>query len=186
MRRQLALIAIVVIPGIVVSLRTLAQEPKADSALKPLVTHHGRLSKVVEPRIVRITNDREWQALWREHNVGKSKDAPDEYARMEFDFDRVMVIAVFQGEGILCGGYDVDSIAEAKDRLRLRVRPLYYQLAGRPGDEKLLGSSGWGVFVIPRSNKKIVLEKDVKGMVTDPPKWKKWTTLPAIEPTRGR
>src|SRR5260221_649111 len=136
MRSSFKSILFVLTCGVSVTWTAPAQERKADSALKPLVTLYGRQSMVTKPRIVRITSDREWQALWREHQLGQLKEATGEYEKIEFDFNRLMVIAVFQGEGILCGGYDVDSITESKDRLKVRVRCLYYQLAGLPGDEK--------------------------------------------------
>ena len=134
---------------------------------------------------MRVVNERDWQSLWSEHQFGKSKEAAGNDVRVEFDFSHVIVIAVFQGKGILCCGYKLDSILETKDRLTLRVRALYYQLSPT-ADSKHLTSSGWGVFVIPRSDKQIVLEQDVRLLVNDPPKWKKWTTISAIEPPRSR
>jgi hypothetical protein len=35
--------------------------------------------------------------------------------------------------------------------------------------------------ILPRSNKEVVLEHDVRNLIAEPPKWKEWARFPALE-----
>jgi hypothetical protein len=166
------------------ALEAAAQQPAGGNALKPLVTLYGQHSKITKPKELRITSEKEWQALWWEHQ--------DDKQTMNLDFNRVMVVAVFQGDGGLCSGIEVDSIIEERDRLIVRARCVYFQLSPspeffkRPDAANIIGSQAWGIFVMPRSNKQILLQRDDQRMINSPPKWVKWTTFPAIAHLAGR
>ena len=157
---------------------TIAQEPTNNATVKPLMTLYGQHSKITKPKKVRITSDREWKALWSEHQLDQSR------TRAELDFSRVMVIAIFQGDGMLYGGYDVERIIEGKDRLTVRVRPLYFQVSVSASVD-VMSSKAWGIFVLPLSDKQIVIEGDERKLIDSPYRWVKWTMFPAI-PSRDR
>src|SRR5262249_1081865 len=115
---------------------------------------------------------------------------PSNDISMNVDFETLMVIAVFRGRGAFCSGCEVDSIDEDSGRLTLRVRENGYQTgswADRSFLDRGLSAKAWGVFVLPRSNKQIVLEGDTRQFISDQPKWVRWSTFPALLPvTRNR
>ncbi|OWK45835.1 hypothetical protein FRUB_02166 [Fimbriiglobus ruber] len=88
-----------------------------------------------------------------------------------------MVVAVFQGEGINCEGYEVHSVTEDKDRLLVRVQGQYFQTG-----DGAAATEAWGVFVLPRSAKPVVIELDTKSLIADPPKW---TRVAELKPGDG-
>jgi hypothetical protein len=162
--------------------------PTQTTPATPLMTLYGKHSGIKEPKLVRITSEKEWNDLWSAHQTAPSDRRICDLNDLRFDFNQVMVIAVFQGDGAFCRGYEFHSITEDQRRIVLRVHPLYFQLmpavAARGG--KLLGSQAWGVFVLPQSNKAIVLERDDRAMITSPPKWVRWTTFPPTSPQSER
>ena len=149
----------------------------ATHALKPLQSLHGRYSKIVQPKLLRITTDDEWRSLWAEHTGGEAEPA----AGINPDFRQEMVIAIFEGSGSLCSGFDVDSIAETSDCITIRVHRFGFQVTlSTSADSSAWTSQAWGIFILPRSDKKIVLEQDKNPHFNRPPQWVKWKTLPAI------
>jgi hypothetical protein len=163
--------------------RALAQERNTSSAGKPLVTLYGENSKVTDPKFVRITSEEQWTSTWFQIQLGAPGQPQSNNARMQIDFDKTMVIAVFGGNATMCAGYDVDSLAEDHKRITLRVQKLHYQIspaADYKDIEHCFRCQPWGFFVLPRSDKEIVLERDDRGRLDMPHKWVKWKTLPAI------
>jgi hypothetical protein len=159
--------------GVMVGVSDGRSDEKADpSGAKPLLTLHGRNSKIVKAKLLRITTAEGWRALWMEHKTGSAKptDVPKDLEYAELDFDRVMVIAVFEGEGINCRGYSSHSITEVDGRIRVRVTAHTYQSGIDTPD-----TQAWGILVLPRSNKEVVLEHDVRSLIDEPAKWQEWT-----------
>jgi hypothetical protein len=152
-------------------------EEKVEVGTKPLFAMHGRNSKITKQKLLRITKAEEWQALWMEHKIGsaKPKDVPGDFEYSNLDYDKVMVIAVFEGEGINCRGYTSHSIREVETRVVVRVNAHTYQSGINTPD-----TQAWGILVIPRSSKEVVLEHDVRGLIEAPPEWKEWARFPAL------
>jgi RNA polymerase sigma factor (sigma-70 family) len=147
------------------------------SGVKPLLTLHGRNSKIKEPKLLRITTADEWQSLWMEHKTGsaKPKEVPDDLECTELDFDKVMAIAVFEGDGHNCRGYSSHSIAQTEGRILVRLEAHTYQSLGDSP-----GTQAWGILILPRSNKEVVLQHDVRNLIADAPKWEEWTRFSAL------
>jgi hypothetical protein len=173
---ELALLALAC--ALVGALETGSQPPAGPNSVKPLTSLYGRYSKITKPKELRILSEEEWQALWQEHH-GEGRN-------LDFDFNRVMVIALFQGNGSLCSGIEVDSITEERDRLVVRVRHLYFSVTLAAGVEFDIDSQAWGIFALSRSNKQVVLEKDDRVLRDSPPKWVLWKTFPAISQSSRR
>ena len=154
-------------------------DDKADvTGTKPLITLHGRNSKIKKPKLVRITTAEAWRALWLEHQTGSAMpaDVPGDLESADLDFEKVMVIAVFEGEGSNCRGYSSHSVNVVEGRIRVRVLAHTYQSGIDTPDTR-----AWGILVLLRSNKEVVLEHDVRSLLADPPKWKEWTRFPSLE-----
>jgi hypothetical protein len=159
-------------------------EENAPGSVRPLMTLHGRSSKITTQRVLRVTTEAEWEALWAEHKLGSPapKTLPRDFEHAELDFARVMVIAVFEGEGVGCGGYTAHSVTEGPDRLTVRLLAYAYQTGFAPGI-LVPPTQGWGLLVLLRSRKAVVLERDIRVLIRHPPKWEKWKTFPSL---RGR
>jgi len=161
-----------------------AEQKAKPPAGKPLLTMYGANSKITKKKLLRVTSAKQWEALWAEHKLGSPipKKLPDGFEYVELDFDKVMVIAVFGGG--CCTGYTVDSIMNTKTRITVRVKAHTYQTGFiRPErcDSQVSETQAWGIFVLPRSDKEVLLEQDVRTLLADPPRWKPWKTLPAIK-----
>jgi hypothetical protein len=163
-----------------IGLAFVSSPPNAQAATykgnQPLLALTGRKSKVLAPGYHRIETAEAWKALWMRHQTGKSKPdtAPENLHHVDVDFDRCIVIAVFQGDGSSCEGYEVDSIQESASRILVRVRAHHVQT----GQGYVHESEAWGVFVIPRSRKPVVVELDTRSLIRSPPKWTKVADLP--------
>jgi len=158
-------------------------QPIADMPVaKPLLTMHGRNSKITKRKLLRITTAEDWWALWAEHKTGspKPKDLPGNLDFAELDFEKVMAIAVFEGQGNNCRGYTSHSITEVQDRLVVRLHAHTYQ----SGVDTPV-TQAWGILIIPRSSKVVVLEHDVRALLDDPPEWKEWARFSAL-PEKAR
>ena len=173
-----------------------SEEKAAQKAGKPLLTMYGTGSKVLKAKMVRVTSEKEWQALWAEHKTGpaKANKLTDEHGIVELDFKKVMVVAIFGGKGAISKGYSVHSMREGKKQITLRVDQHPYQIGFRddpaPGPELSAvavierDDLPWGIFVLPRAQKEIVLYEDKRSLIQDPPKWVKWKSFPTL--TQGR
>jgi hypothetical protein len=155
--------------------RATVAEGKAKAAnVKPIMTLYGRHSKIAKEKVLRVTSAKQWKDLWMLHRIGSTnpKDLPDNFEYAELDFDRVMVVGVFGGPGF---GYTADSISDDGRRLTIRLDAHPFQSGGRYQPVE-----GWGILVLPFSEKEIVLEQDVKSLIADPPKWVEWVRIPAL------
>jgi hypothetical protein len=157
-----------------------SREPTGSTTSKPLVSLSGRFSKIKDERLLLITSEKEWKRLWIEHKTGDPNNWPPGDA-LEVDFARAVLLAVFQGEGVFYCGYRVDSVREEHERITVRVHPSTFQVG--PGNTAF-GSSAWGVFVLARADKALVVERGEKLEVNSPHKWTHWKMFPAIRPSR--
>ncbi len=135
-----------------------SEDKPAPAGTKPLLSMHGRFSKIKSPKVLRITNAEDWRALWLEHKTGSSKleEMPVDLEYMDLVFEKLMAIVIFKGQGSNCNGYTLDTIGEVDGRILVRMDTLSFQSAGVPGDK--YRSQAWGIIVLPRSNRGVVLE----------------------------
>src|SRR5262245_13765814 len=98
--RWLVLLAV----GMVGIMDAPAQDKAEPPGEKPLLTMHGRNSKITKRKLLRITTPEEWRALWMEHKTGSAKRevVPKGLEHAELDFGKVMVLAVFEGQAGCC------------------------------------------------------------------------------------
>lgn len=125
-------------------------------ALRPVVAWSGKKSHITAGGQFRVTSAKEWEALWTRHKpdwVEKRDHAPNV---PEIDFENYMVIAIFGGSGSNVDAIVADAISDESDALRFRYRQITYQ-TGKTGDDV----TPFGIFVVPRSQKPILLEERV-------------------------
>ncbi|MCC6908186.1 MAG: hypothetical protein IT430_09620 [Phycisphaerales bacterium] len=138
--------------------------------MTPFVTWSGAFSQVRQPAIERAVSREQWAALWKRH-VGRNgeRNATNVLVIPEIDFDSCMVVAVFGGEMTQCNGSRIVRIDEFDDHLLLRYERLDFEVSVRNGaDARLVDVTPYGIFVLPRSHKRIVVEEAVPSMFGRP------------------
>ena len=120
----------------------------------------GDDSKIEIPQCVRITSPDEWKKVWSSH-TGEKDAAPD------IDFAKDMAVAVFHGQGKNCKGISLLQALDCGDAIELFVRGRYYQ-TGAEGKSV----AAYGIFVAPKSAKKLIVKEDCQGLIGGPPIWK--------------
>ena len=125
---------------------------------------NGAHSNITEREYQRILNQDDLDKLWQRH-TDKIEDMP------LVDFNADMVVAIFLGKGMNSAGIGGTRIRETDDALYFYFRSWAYQTAGPDGGG--VEVEPFGFFVIPRSNKKLILEQDIRNRITGgPEKWK--------------
>lgn len=155
---------------------------KTPAAISPCVALTGADSHVSERGYFRITTLKDWTRIWQEHKGLKQNEEYDVYSDPAglplVDFERFMVIAVFQGRSWNSAGLRAVSIVEEQERIVFRFDDKSYQTAGPDGGGKQV--SAYGFFVIARSTKAVVLEENVQGLIGKAPVWKERITFPKL------
>jgi hypothetical protein len=149
------------------------------SAFDPLVSLHGARSSVAKLRYERITTKKDWDKLWSEHTAGSgAKNHVVHSSTPTIDFKRCMVVAVFSGPAWNCDGHYVKSTSDEGSFLRMRFDSYTYQTAGPDGGGQRVRP--FGIWVLPRSVKAIILEENTQGLIGKPPIWKERKRWPAL------
>ncbi len=142
----------------------------------------GSDSHVTKCRYQRITSAEEWTRVWQEHIGEKPAGHNDRtlapLATPRVDFDKYMVIAVFQGESWNCGGLTDVSVSEEDNRVVFQFSSDWYQTSD--GANKV---TVYGFFAVPRSTKPVVAVEELHFM-DDPPESIERITLPKLASDR--
>jgi hypothetical protein len=141
-----------------------------EKVVKPLFSLDGRESKNTKAGYHRIESPEAWNALWLRHNTGTEKPdkVPITMPQAEVDFSRCMVVAVFQGKGENCDGFKMHSVLESDEQITVRIQARYFATG-----PEVQETAAWGIFVLPRSTKHLLIELDKRSEKIDPPKWTK-------------
>ncbi len=145
-----------------------------DIANKPLVTLAGADSRIDRPGYQLITSRRDWTNLWLRHTGRPVEKEYDDFYNPagvpEINFEKCMVIAVFAGKTENITAIEASTYVENADQIRLRFRERGYQTAGANGGA--VKSTPYGLFVVSRSSKLLILEQNVQDIKGAPPVWK--------------
>lgn len=148
-----------------------SQRASASKTIKPYVTLTGAHSRITTQGYFRVTSSKEWTDLWLRH-VGKAVEGDYDHffnsaGVPEINFDHCMTIVVFGGKSYNNAGFEVKSITEEVDQIRVRFVDKGYQ-TGPKADSV----TPYGFFIIPRSSHPLVLEIGVWDQVGTPPSFK--------------
>jgi hypothetical protein len=139
-----------------------------------VVSWIGAHSKIVERKFERIRSQEEWENLWHTHTGEGKKFKDPVYAfPPRIDFKRCEVVAFFRGRATNHDGEEMVSIAPGADgSVLLRFDSLGYQTAAPPGQvDHGVACEPFGIWVIDRTDKPIVIEENVQSLIGQPPKW---------------
>src|SRR5439155_183235 len=127
-------------------------------------------SRTAKPTLELVRTREEWNRVWATH-LGTADD--DAYGtKMDVDFERCMVIAVFRGERVNARGIQIDSTTEAGESIRIRLSDLRYQTAGKANKDP--PDRPYAFIVVAKSSKGIVAEENLQHYKGQPPEWKEW------------
>jgi hypothetical protein len=149
--------------------------------VRPVIEWTGTDSSVPKSSYIRCQSPKELQAAWKDHY--KDRDHAHRAAPVpEVDFDRYMLLALFQGNGSQNYGLYVIEILDEPAGLRVRYGVSGYQvaLALSEEDRRYMATRSYAFVVIPRSDKVVTFEQGYRSMSDDPWEWTKVGTAPAV------
>ncbi len=149
---------------------------------QPCVTLTGADSHVTERGYHRIMSTEEWVRVWQKHK-GEKQDGEYNFHYNPLglpvvDFERYMVVGIFEGSSWNSAGLTTVSIDEEKTRIVFRFDSKSYQTTGPDGGGQKV--TVYGFFVIPRSTKRLVLEESAQRRKDQPPAWKERVAFPGL------
>ncbi len=179
--RRLFVSVIIITIGALLSAGVQRHQPPDLRSITPLVSWSGAFSEIHVPTIQRVVNREQWAALWKRHMGRKTeRNATNVQVIPEVDFETCMVVAVFSGEMTQSNGNTVASLIDFDDHLRLRYARHLFEVSVRAErDARLVDVTPYGIFVIPRSDKRIEVEEEIPSMFGRPPDARSVGVIPA-------
>ena len=170
------------------------QQARPDAAVELLLS--GDDSAIGEAGQQLVHTQEGWQALWASH---LGPDAVDPQtgevspAAPELDFETHLVVAVFVGRGVTARGLKLESYASDDEQLTIRYMVRSYQTAmsGRRTDggealreweERYGNIRPYGFFLVPRSERTIVLLSGARGFGWPEGREPRWTEKARLTP----
>jgi hypothetical protein len=146
---------------------------RGDPPRGPAVAWMGAHSRIAQERFARVSTPETWADLWHEH-TGEGKRLRDAVYALEpeIDFARFEVVAFFRGPSINTDGERVVEIDQGADRVRIRFNSMGYQTMSLDGRDDGVRVEPFGIWVIDRTGKPIVVEENVQSIIGQPPVWK--------------
>ncbi|MEK7310063.1 MAG: SBBP repeat-containing protein [Planctomycetota bacterium] len=120
----------------------------------------GAHSKIKEEEFYLVKTKEEWAKMWQHHSP--NDNIP------EIDFTEEMCVGIFAGQRSNSWGIKVVSITEEIDKILFKYEHLWYQTMGEADN-----ATPFGIFVLPYSDKKVILEENVQGYIGGSPLWKR-------------
>jgi hypothetical protein len=171
--------------GLVLAVVGSAREPVGQT-MKAYVAITGNDSDVKNRQYHRITSDKALSQIWREHRAQLKASAGQVLEVPKIDFENCMVILIFQGEGLNCTGLTAHSIIEEENRIVFRYIVNSYQTFGSSTETEAHKVTAFGLFVLRRSAKPIIIEEDTQDVLGEPRVWKECVRFPATNGAETR
>ena len=177
MKAIAAIVAFIAWGSVLTCLARAAESETGLRAQKPLVVISGADSHVMKPAFERYASPDDWTRAWAKH-LGTTVE--DHYrAVLDVDFDRCLVVAIFQGAKVNARGIRIESIREGAESIYIRFEELGYQSVVGPNSKPKPPERPYAFIVLPKSSKRIVIEENVQSIKNAPPKWQERARLVA-------
>jgi hypothetical protein len=171
--RSIGIVLSVALAVALLSGRTFSNgEEPATRAAKPLLVLSGAASEVKDAGYHRVSSADKLKQIWRSH-LGPAQDRGDNPVP-EVDFDRCVVLALFEGSKSNSHGLRITEVLERDNETIVRFDDISYQSFGNAN-----AVAPFAFVVLPASDKLIVVEENVQQYLADPPKWKEVARLTA-------
>lgn len=136
----------------------------------PVVQWAGHDTQRRDPGFVVVANAAAWDRLWEEHTgdpIGAG--ALHRNKAPKVDFERCVVVAYYRGPSTNRDGETVRDVLETDGRLRVRFVGDTFQTSGPGGGA--VKTRPFGIWVLPRTGKPIVIEEGRHGLKDEPLRW---------------
>lgn len=182
-------VAVIVVVGITVIAAQRTQPVKGAIAnqetalVPPVVVISGDDSKILEREYHRVVTLHDWAVLWHRHKGLKLSGEYDlffNHAGLPLvDFERYMVLGIFQGKSVNSAGLKAISLSYQTGQIVFKFDDKSFQSTDGPTANATVPSP-YGLFVIPKSDWPMVLEEDVRRLISGAPEWKECKTFPQL------
>ena len=138
----------------------------------PFVQWVGHDSLRAEPGYVLVRDETAWHDLWARHRGGpEGEGAIARHFAPKVDFDRCMVVAHFRGRVVNGDGEVVGEVREFDDHVRIRFESSTFQTFGFDDRGGAVNAQPYGIWVIERSDKPVVVERAVRALKKADVEW---------------
>ncbi|MEM7263211.1 MAG: hypothetical protein AAF488_14570 [Planctomycetota bacterium] len=122
----------------------------------------------------------EFVKLWERHRgvkeTGKRPSIYNPLGMPTIDFDRCMVLVVFEGDSWNSAGYHTHSVEENTERVLIRYEANSFQTMGPDGGGQRV--CPYAFFVLQKSSKPLVAEMNTQSLIGHPPVWTRQAKFP--------
>ncbi len=150
-------------------------EDRPEPRSKPLLVLTGAASQVKEAAYYRLSSADKLKDVWRGH-LGAVQDRGDNPVP-EVDFDRCVVLALFEGSSFNSHGLRIEAVLDRNDVTVVRFDDISYQTLGGGANTV----APYAFILLPKTDKVIVLEENVQQYLSGAPVWKEVSRLTASE-----
>ncbi len=167
---------IVVVFSLFVLFDAISRDEAQRALTKPYVSWSGSESAIKTRCALLAASEKEWTDIWLRHKGVKEKwtGIYDTFynpaALPDVNFAECMIIALFEGESSNSAGLVVCEIEESEKELHIRYENKSYQTMGPDGGGRK--AAPFGLFVVPKSEKTVIIEEKVRRLKNSPPLWK--------------
>jgi len=140
-----------------------AKDDVRPAAMRPLAEMSGAYSKIATRFYIAVTSEKEWNRIWAKHSGQSDAILSAGGTQLHVDFDRYMVLAVFQGEQPYNLGVVAQSIDEGMDKLTFRFTNKWVSAENGTPQRTAIPYTPFGIFVLPRVLKEVVMEEAIYG-----------------------
>ncbi len=150
-----------------------AMAQPGQSTRPPAVQWSGPDSAIEELRWERVRSPEAWRNLWAAHRGERASLAAQGWVLApEIDFERYEVVAYFRGQSANNNGERASAVFVREGVNVLRFDSASFQTASFDGEDKGVAGRAFGIWVIERSDRAIVVEENVQGLIGGEPVWR--------------
>ena len=144
----------------------------------------GAYSKVSNRYYAVVTTEKEWERIWEKHSGQSETVLSGGGTRFTVDFDRYIIIAVFQGIQPDSRGVVAQSVDDTPAMTVFRFTNRWVSTSGETPARTGAPYTPFGIFVIPRTPKDVVLFEEVHGVKSQHPAYtmRAQFVVPAVIP----
>lgn len=125
-----------------------------------------------------------WIGIWQDYTGASAGHGAIERNRIpKIDFEHCMVVAYFGGKRTNTDGYLVRELNEFKGVVRLRFEASTFQTMGGDARGGAQDTTPYGVWVIPATDKRIVIERAAAHLKGQDPVWDEVHTVKPADGT---
>lgn len=135
---------------------------------RPIMEVTGAYSKIATRFYVTVTSEKEWGRIWARHTGQSDAVLSAGGTRLQVDFSRYMVVAVFQGMQPYNLGVVAQSLKEDSERVVFRFTNRWVATDARSDAHVDNPYTPFGMFILPRAQKEVVLEEAVYSAKGEP------------------